>query len=106
MQLGVLVRIDYENMDPEDFLKILRRVINSQNEITLEDELLASYLEEAGDELPIYAGPGGMYALWRKIDILETGKDMIVWHLVNHVGVPAFDKAIAEFYQLDEGYPV
>ena len=100
------MRTDYENMDPEDFLKILRRVINLQNEITPEDELLASYLEEAGDELPIYAGPGGMYALWRKIDILETGKDMIVWHLVNNVGVPAFDKAIAEFYQLDEGYPV
>lgn len=106
MQLEVLVRTDYENMDPEDFLKILRHVMNSQNEITLEDELLASYLEEAGDELPIYAGPGGMYTLWRKIDILETGKDMIVWHLVNNVGVPAFDKAIAEFYQLDEGYPV
>lgn len=106
MQLEVLVRTDYENMDPEDFLKILRRVMNSQNEITVEDELLASYLEEAGDELPIYAGPSGMYALWRKIDILETGKDMIIWHLVNNVGVPAFDKAIAEFYQLDEGYPV
>lgn len=106
MQLEVLVRTDYENMDPEDFLKILRRVINSQNEITLEDELLASYLEEAGDELPTYAGPSGMYALWRKIDILETGKDMIIWHLVNNVGVPAFDKAIAEFYQLGEGYPV
>ena len=70
------MRTDYENMDPEDFLKILRRVINSQNEITLEDELLASYLEEAGDELPIYAGPEGMYTLWRKVDILETGKDM------------------------------
>lgn len=106
MQLEVLVRTDYENMDPEDFLKILRRVMNSQNEITPEDELLVSYLEEAGDELPIYAGPGGMYALWRKVSILETGKDMIVWHLVNMVGVPAFDKAIAEFYQLDEGYPV
>ena len=106
MQLEVLVRTDYENMDPEDFLKILRRVINSQNEVTLEDELLASYLEEAGDELPIYAGPGGMYSLWRKIDILETGKDMIIWHLVNNIGVPAFDKAIAEFYQLDEGCPV
>ena len=100
------MRLDYENMNPEDFMKILRRVINSQNEITLEDELLVSYFEEAGDELPIYAGPGGMYALWRKIDILETGKDMIIWHLVNNVGVPAFDKAIAEFYQLDEGYPV
>lgn len=106
MPLGVLMRADYENMNPEDFLKILRRVMNSQNEITVEDELLASYLEEAGDELPIYAGPGGMYAMWRKIDILETGKDMIVWHLVNNVGVSAFDKAIAEFYQLDEGYPV
>lgn len=48
----------------------------------------------------------GMYTLWRKVYILETGKDMIVWHLINNVGVPAFDKAIAEFYQLDEGYPV
>lgn len=100
------MRVDYENLNPEDFLKILRRVINSQNEITLEDKLLASYLEEAGDELPICAGPGGMYSLWRKVNILETGKDMIVWHLINNVGVPAFDKAIAEFYQLDEGYPV
>lgn len=100
------MRTDYENMDPEDFLKILRRVMNSQNEITPEDELLASYLEEAGAELPIYAGPGGMYALWRKVNILETGKDMIVWHLINNVGVPAFDEAIAEFYQLDEGYPI
>lgn len=61
MQLEVLLRIDYENLNPEDFLKILRRVMNSQNEITLEDELLASYLEEAGDELPIYAGPGHVY---------------------------------------------
>lgn len=99
-----------ENLTPEGFLKVYRDLLYSVREgegmtEMLEQMLLYKYLREAGDNLPVCAesGPSWMYSAWRKVDILpDPGKDMIVWQLINNVGVPIFDEAVKIYFELDD----
>ena len=97
-----------ENITPAGFLKVYRELLYTTEDSVLEYPeylLLYKYLLEAGDILPVSAegGPNWIYSAWREVDILpDPGKDMVVWQLINNIGIPIFDEAVKIYFELDD----
>lgn len=97
-----------ENITPAGFLKVYRELLYTTEDSVLEYPeylLLYKYLQEAGENLPVSAegGPNWVYSAWRKVDILpDPGKDMVVWQLINNIGIPIFDEAVKIYFELED----
>lgn len=97
-----------ENITPAGFLKVYRELLYTTEDSVLEYPeylLLYKYLQEAGENPPVSAegGPNWIYSAWRKVDILpDPGKDIVVWQLINNIGIPIFDEAVKIYFELDD----
>ncbi|EAB4417344.1 hypothetical protein D7B12_18100 [Salmonella enterica] len=75
-----------KTLDPKVFQFLARYRELCGDTPTVEQALLLDYLQQAGNELPVFNSRHWFYKAWRVADCIRTQypgeKDMIVWHLI------------------------